>query len=75
MAFVYIGELLRELMNEGSLTDARNELIEELQAEEVDQREGLDALRARLEAADPDSDEAQAIYEQVTEEIAKQIIN
>jgi Skp family chaperone for outer membrane proteins len=64
VAYVYIGKVLRQLMNSETFREEREQLGEELAAEDTEYRERGEAIQERGEALDPESDEAKAAYEE-----------
>ncbi|MHC5113245.1 MAG: OmpH family outer membrane protein [Planctomycetota bacterium] len=63
-AFVYIGRILKQLMNSEQFEEDRERLFAELSEKEADFRTQLDEVGARLQEMEPDSPEARETYQE-----------
>ncbi len=57
-SYVYIGKVLKPLMQSAALRDDRERLVSELSEAEADFRARLESLRAEFNAMDPETEEA-----------------
>jgi Skp family chaperone for outer membrane proteins len=71
VAYVYIGRVLRQLMNGETFQEDREQMGEELTREDAEYRERAEAIQQRGEALDPESEEAKAAYEEYMSVIEK----
>ncbi|MBT8484197.1 MAG: OmpH family outer membrane protein [Phycisphaerales bacterium] len=63
VAYVFIGKVLNKLMQSEDLQDERDRLMEELNQTEASYREQLDAIGSQLQGLDPESPDAQDLYQ------------
>jgi Skp family chaperone for outer membrane proteins len=61
--YVYIGAILRQLMQSEALEEEKAELVAELNEQEAEFRARLEAVGNELQSMDPESDEARQTYE------------
>jgi Skp family chaperone for outer membrane proteins len=64
VGYVYIGKILRQLMEAEAFEEERKPLMDEIQQTEAEYRQRLDEIQKRLRELDPNSEEAQATYQQ-----------
>lgn len=65
-SYVYIGEVLKSLMQSEELRDERERLVSELSETDTEFRERLEGVGAELKEMDPESDEAREKYQEGT---------
>jgi len=63
-SYVYIGKVLKHLMQSEARREERERLVSELTEAEADFRERLEAVGNELKTMDPDSEEAKAKYQE-----------
>jgi Skp family chaperone for outer membrane proteins len=64
VSYVYIGEILNQLMQSEAIEEERDRLMADLQETETGYRQKLDDLNGRLQEMDPESEDAQRVFEE-----------